>query len=116
MTPTDFKALFPEFSTVTDTVLQAQLDMALPSFNLSRWGDYLDEGMGSYVAHSLVLRGIQAVNGVSTDFNMKKVGDVQVQSSDLMLQKKAENPFMRSLYGQRYLYLVKIIGAGHLIA
>lgn len=42
------------------------------------------------------------------------VGDVQVTKDAGLLAKQAENPFYRTLYGQKYLYLRRQVGAGAL--
>lgn len=116
MTPAEFAAIFPEFSDIPMESVQKQIDMAQPYFNAARWGSFLSEGMGNLIAHQLALSAQNSSsNGLSSDATKKRVGDVEVMNSDAMLLKKAENPYMRTLYGQRYLYLMKLIGAGVIV-
>lgn len=117
MTPAEFKAVFPEFTSTSDEAVQLRIDMSEPYFNAARWGSFLSEGVSNFVAHQLALSAQnQATGGISSDTTKKKVGDVEVMSSELMLQRKAENPFLRTIYGQRYLYLLKLVGLGALVA
>jgi hypothetical protein len=51
---------------------------------------------------------------MTNDNLSKKVGDVQVTKDTGLLNKQADNPFYRTLYGQKYLYLRKQVGGGGL--
>ena len=43
-----------------------------------------------------------------------RFGDVQVTKDAGLLAKQADNPFYRTLYGQKYLYLRRQVGMGAL--
>lgn len=117
MTPSDFKTLFPEFTTETDARVQLFIDRADPHFDIERWDDLYPEGVANFVAHNMALANAQTAQGgsvgaMSNDNMLKKVGDIQVMKDTGLLNKQAENPFMRTLYGQQYLYLRRIVGMG----
>lgn len=55
MTPSTFKALFPEFSDDMNSTVQAFIDLSAPYFDPERWGDFLSEGMACFVAHRMAV-------------------------------------------------------------
>lgn len=115
LTLSDFRLLFPAFSSTADATVIAHIELSAPYFDAIRWGQMLKEGMGNYVAHSLAMStslSKPSSTGMADNTLSQKVGEVQVQNSDSMLQMQAKNPFMRTTYGQRYMYLLKIVGAG----
>lgn len=115
LTLSDFRLLFPAFASVDEATVNAQIALSAPYFDAIRWGQMLKEGMGNYVAHSLAMNALLTKpnsTGMADNTLSQKVGEVQVQNSDSMLQMQAKNPFMRTTYGQRYMYLLKIVGAG----
>lgn len=119
MTPTEFKTQFPEFASETDARVQLFIDKAAPHFDVDRWGDLYADGAANFVAHSLALANAQtaqggAVQAMTNDNLTKKVGDVQVAKDTGLLNKQADNPFYRTLYGQQYLYLRRQVGMGAL--
>lgn len=119
MTPSEFKTLFPEFSAETDARVQLFIDRAAPHFDVERWGDLYPDGVAYFVGHELALANAQAAQGGSVqaqtnDTLTKKVGEVQITKDTGLLNKQADNPFFRTLYGQKYLYLRKQAGKGAL--
>jgi Protein of unknown function (DUF4054) len=119
MTPSDFKIQFPEFAGEADARVQLFIDKADPHFDAERWRTMYSDGVANFVAHSLALANAQSAQGGSvaamTNDNLnKKVGDVQVTKDTGLLNKQADNPFYRTLYGQQYLYLRKQVGMGAL--
>lgn len=119
MTPSEFKTQFPEFAAETDARVQLFIDLAAPYFDVDRWGDLYPYGVAYYVGHELALANAQAAQGgsvqaMTNDTLTKKVGDVQVTKDTGLLAKQADNPFYRTLYGQKYLYLRKQVGMGSL--
>lgn len=117
MTPTEFKTQFPEFSTETDARVQLFIDRSAPHFDVARWDDLYTDGVANFVAHELALANAQTAQGggvraMTNDNLTKKVGDVSVTKDTALLNKQADNPFYRTLYGQKYLYLRKQVGAG----
>lgn len=119
MTPAEFKARFPEFANETDQRVQLFIDDAAPHFDVSRWDDLYPAGVAYFVAHEMALANAQSAQGgsvmaMTNDTLTKKVGDVQVTKDTGLLNKQADNPFMRTMYGQKYLYLRRQVGAGAL--
>lgn len=119
MTPSEFKTLFPEFSGESDQRVQLFIDRAAPHFDVERWGDLYSDGVAYFVAHELALANAQTAQGgsvqaMTNDTVSKKVGDVQVTKDAGLLAKQADNPFFRTMYGQKYLYLRKQAGIGAL--
>lgn len=119
MTPSEFKTQFPEFASETDARVQLFIDRAAPHFDVDRWGDLYADGIAYWVAHELALANAQTAQGggvqaMINDTLTKKVGDVQITKDTGLLAKQADNPFFRTLYGQKYLYLSKQVGIGAL--
>lgn len=119
MTPSEFKTQFPEFAAETDARVQLFIDRAAPYFDVDRWGDLYPDGVAYYVAHELALANAQTAQGgsvqaMTNDTLTKEVGDVQVTKDAGLLAKQADNPFYRTLYGQKYLYLRRQVGIGAL--
>lgn len=119
MTPSEFKTQFPEFAAETDARVQLFIDRAAPYFDVDRWGDLYPDGVAYYVAHELTLANAQAAQGgsvqaLTNDTLTKKVGEVQITKDTGLLNKQADNPFFRTLYGQKYLYLRRQVGMGAL--
>lgn len=117
MTPTEFKARFPEFSSETNDRVQLFINDADPLFDQARWDDLYPVGLANLVAHELVVANVQTaaagqIGKLSNDTLTKKVGDVQSGKDSMLLNKQAENPYMRTTYGQKYLNLRKLVGAG----
>jgi len=119
MTPSEFKTQFPEFATETDARVQIFIDRAMPHFDVERWDDLYQDGVAYYVAHEMTLSNVQTAQGgsvqaLTNDNTTKRVGDVQVTKDAGLLAKQSDNPFYRTLYGQKYLYLRRQVGIGAL--
>lgn len=119
MTPSEFKTQFPEFAAETDERVQLFIDRSAPHFDVERWGDLYPDGVAYHVAHELALANAQTAQGggvqaMTNDNLSKEVGDVQVTKDAGLLAKQADNPFYRTLYGQKYLYLRRQVGMGAL--
>lgn len=119
MTPSEFKTQFPEFASESVARVQLFIDRAAPYFDVDRWDALYPDGVAYYVAHELALANAQTAQGGSvqalTNDNLtKKVGDVQVTKDTGLLNKQADNPFYRTMYGQKYLYLRRQVGIGTL--
>lgn len=116
MTPAEFKARFPEFASETDQRVQLFIDDADPLFDQERWGDLYPAGVANLVAHELVMANQRVAQGSSASLNnddlTTKVGDVQVAKDTMLLNKQADNPYLRTFYGQKYLSYRKIVGLG----
>lgn len=117
MTPAEFKTRFPEFASTADARVQLFIDDADPLFDVERWGDLYSAGLANLVAHELVMANTQTAAAGSAaklagDTITKKVGDVQVTKDTMLLNKQADNPYLRTFYGQKYLTYRKLVGMG----
>lgn len=120
MTPSTFKALFPEFASDSDTTVKTFIDLADPYFNATRWGDFLTEGMACFVAHRMAIAAQSAsdtahTGATSLPMVRRKVGDVEAQTSEAILVKSIDNPYLSTSYGRRYWELVQMIGTGMVV-
>lgn len=116
VTPATFKTRFPSFSALTDARVQMFIDDADPAFNVCRWGDYYDLGLANYVAHELTMSAaLEAGVGVKLDATLSKKVDVMQITFDAILKGKVvDNPFLATVYGQKYLSYRALISLGAL--
>lgn len=125
MTPAEFLARFPEFDGLDGIAgpgIQAALDEADPHFDVERWGDLYTQGLGNFVAHTLLMRKkrYDALRNAGdtdppADAISYKAGDTEIKFSEkLILYKVEKSPYVSTEYGQQYLYLRDIVGAGAL--
>ena len=115
MTPTEFKTLFPEYAAKPDSTVQMYIDMADASFDVCRWGSFYVQGLGYWVAHQVALADeITASGGAAMvdDYSQERVGDLSISRDSSLSLRKASNPFMRTAYGQQYLYYLRLVGIG----
>jgi hypothetical protein len=119
MTPAEFKAIFtPTFDAVSDSVVQTQLTLAVEWFDVCVWGGWYAEGLSNYVAHKLTMNAVAAAapggvaGGLDNTSLRKKVGDLDIMKSEQAMLKNMSNPFYRTIYGQEYLRLTRIVGSG----
>ena len=122
MTPADFRLAFPAFKDAmvwTDDVITARLASSAPYFDVCRWGAFLDQGQGNWVAHDLVTNppdgSAAAAAAIAGDAISKTVGTVSVARSSELLKAQMENPYMTTRYGQRYQYLARQRGVGAVV-
>ncbi len=99
-----FRAKFPEFSTISDAIVESFFDEAKEIFIQST------NGILWLTAHFVQLMqdlGINTTDEGSDDpctaaINMYKIGDVTFQFKDIVAKVK-DNKFISTSYGQRYL-------------
>lgn len=112
VTVAQFRAQFPEFSYVTDAVIQNWITKATPFFDPIRWDDLLNLGVMYWVAHQITLATANATQPLTDDSTMQKAGDVSYQRDSRLVNAQAEDPYMRTTYGQMYRYYMRYVGAG----
>jgi hypothetical protein len=121
VTPAEFKAAFPMFSSTTDPVVQRHIDAALesPGFDEEMWGTHLAAGLGYLVAHEIFMENKLTAAGTTGTSNAnananattKTVGRVSVttsfssSSSSSSGASSGDDWFRQSFYGQKYIYL-----------
>ena len=117
MTPADFKARFPEFTSTSDPVVQLQLNDAVLEFDVDRWGGRYDRGLSLLVAHRLAL-GVQQASDPffgtgSGSSTTKRVGSVSITRSTTFSGKSdTKDDFDLTLYGQQYKAMRDEVGIG----
>lgn len=107
-----FRAMFPEFANTADSVIQAWIANATPFFNVCRWDDLLAIGVCNWVAHQITLAAANAAQPLTDDTTMQKAGPLQYSRDAKLVNAEAENPYLRTTYGQQYLYYMRFVGAG----
>jgi len=118
MTPTEFKARFPEFAAESDARVQLFITGADPMFDVQRWDSFYSLGVANYVAHALTVANAQAAASASGKLldtsTQKKIGDLSVSKSEMALMARLKDPFMATPYGVEYRRLCRIVGLGAL--
>lgn len=118
MTPSEFKARFPEFASESDARVQLFITDADPMFDVARWDSFYSLGVANYCAHFLTVANAQAAAGAAGRMldtsTQKKVGDLSVSKSEAALLAKLKDPFMATPYGIEYRRLARIVGLGAL--
>jgi hypothetical protein len=115
MTSAEFKARYPAFAALDDVFVQSVIDEQALFLDAERWGELYSKGQGLLTAHELTLSQSQqatTVSGLSDDKTQKKAGDVSWARDSALLSRYAESPYMRTTYGQQYLYLMHQVGQG----
>ena len=115
MTPAEFKARFPEFTSTLDARIQFFIDDAAPHFNVATWDDFYPAGIANFVAHELTMADVTKTNLADAGNSLSsKVGDVSETLDTMLLNKQAGDPFLLTKYGQKYRYLQRMVGPGAL--
>lgn len=123
ITPDGFRADFPEFADAAaypDSGITFWLTVASKLLNPLRWQDMLETGTELFVAHNLVLeRQAQksatagAPPGVSTGpIATKTVGPVTQAYDTTAGIEEGAGHWNLTVYGTRFIWLVKMFGAG----
>lgn len=119
-TPADITTRFPQFSSADSVRIQFYIDDSAPWFDVCRWGKLLGVGQANWVAHYLTMDAYNTSLGVGSNavnasiVGTKKVDTVTITKDPGMLDATAKEPMMRTIYGQEYLRLRRIIGMGAL--
>lgn len=107
-----FVAAFPEFATLPESTFNFWLANATPFFNQGRWADLLTLGVCYWIAHSITLANANSVQPMTDDTSGQKAGDVSYQRDSKLVNAEADDPYMRTTYGQQYRAYMKMVGAG----
>lgn len=118
ITPTTFKARFPEFSTTSDAVVQMHLNEAEEMLDEARWANLYDIGCGYYVANNLQMAKIAAAAALATPtvvaggfVTSVKVGDVAYTVAPTTDSAGASTAPVGP-YGLKYKELARLVGKG----
>lgn len=107
-----FRAQFPEFSAIPDASVVFWLALAVPFFDPCRWDDLLQLGVLYWVAHQITLASANAAQPLTDDTTMQKAGPVTYSRDPKLVNAEADDPYLRTTYGQQYRYYMKFVGAG----
>jgi hypothetical protein len=121
--PPTFRSHFPEFSdetTYPDTQVQFNLDISSASLNANRWGSMLQAGVELFTAHMLALSRYAAVGAAgggvpgmaSGPKSSKSVSKVSVGYDVNITAVEGGGPWNYTIYGQRFFWLLRLIGIG----
>lgn len=122
MTPSEFKAWFPdgEFDSLSDSYIQGFITRSATMFNTTRWGDLYEEGLANFVADRIVQSKARAARGITSmnsgAVTSKRVGPVSISYDSTIAQKQAEDTLLATDYGRRYCELRDMVGLGGMTA
>ena len=115
-----FRDAFPQFDidTYPDVRVQFWMRLAQKLLNKKRWGNLLEEGLYLFMAHNLTVEnqivnagtGGGSIGAVTSE--SQSIGDTSFsQGYDTSAYSK-DGQMAATVYGQQYLDLVRIVGAG----
>lgn len=116
-TPADLKSRWPEFTAISDPVIQVALDDADEEINADAWGTRAVKAECALAAHLLKQRGVLntgASGGLPTDnIASAKVGDVSVTYNTaavmMAVQAGADPSLATTKYGLEYIRLMNTV-------
>jgi len=94
-----FRVIAPEFSSVSNSVLQKIADSLTYQFNEEVWGQNIDIGLVYLTAHTLKMRDR---NGIGGQVSSSKVGDLSRNYTTI----NKDNAYYQTSYGREYINLV----------
>lgn len=117
MTPADFIMQFPEFANVSNADIQYWIDKSATYVSSDVWGTLADDGVAYWVAHQIATRqqNLAALNADPEEAGaiMKKAGDTAIQFSDkVAVARLTGDSYLGTSYGQHFLQLKRVVGAG----
>jgi hypothetical protein len=108
----EFQAQFPEFQNTSTQMIQNWILKATPFFDPLRWDDLLSLGVLYWVAHQIQLGLANAAQPLTDDASSQKAGSVGYTRDSKLLNAESDNPYLRTTYGQQYLYYMRYVGVG----
>ncbi len=122
VTAASFRTNFPAFASTTDypdAMINFWLDLGGRLLDQNRWGDLYDYGEQLFMAHNLSLeRGValggtkQAPGQVNGPQTAGAVDKVSYSRNPGLVMDPKNGHWNLTIYGLRYIQLVKMIGAG----
>jgi hypothetical protein len=115
ITPTQFLTFFANdtnMSAQDPALIQMKIDISAPNFNVDRWGGKYNLGQYYYVAHMIIMDKIASLNPIVDVVTTKRAGSVSKGSASDLIQAQNQNPFLRTIYGQEYLRLLRSLAGG----
>jgi len=102
----DIRSVAPELSSEASDTIQFFITMATARLDQPIWGKYWDMGVTFLAAHLITMRNRRSASGQVTD---QKVGDLQVQYSDMTMGGKMDLTYRQTSYGLEYLQLRSLV-------
>ena len=117
ITPASFKIRFPEFVSEKDARVQLFIDDTVLLMNTVSWGAKYDLGQSYMTAHFLAVgNDSEAGNDAGTGpIAAKSVDGASVSFGGSVAKNQWESSYATTVYGQRYLALVKTLGIAALV-
>jgi hypothetical protein len=115
MTPAAFRLAFPEFENdgiYEDSAINSLLTLATARLKAELWDDSLDQGIGLFVAHYLILNKKQFTNNGATTavITSKTVGPITISYDPSWSVTKNGGHWNLTGYGQQFIYLARMVG------
>ena len=109
-----FRARFPEFVDVDDSVIAIALNDAADVMNTTRWDSRLDTGHAFLAAHYMSLSSTSAASdgGSVGAVTSASTGPLSVSKNIPMAKNQSDAMIASTVYGQRYLELRRLVGFG----
>ena len=117
-----FRLDFPEFAddaVYTDSMIGFWDGIAQKMVDVTRWGDLYSQGIALFVAHNIALQARNVAGSgsggsgfVTGAVSQKSVGDVSVSYDNNIAKLDNAGQWALTIYGQQYLQLARMIGAG----
>ncbi|HXS24572.1 MAG TPA: DUF4054 domain-containing protein [Gemmatimonadales bacterium] len=104
--------MFPAFIDATDTEINSAIALSAPWFNVRRWDTSYSEGLGNFVAHQIVIGRADKAVVDANDITMRHTEHLITARSQKQVELQARDPFQRTVFGQRYRYLARLVGLG----
>lgn len=117
ITPADIKIKFPEFASLSDSLIQSYLDEAYLEVDEGRAGDYYDLLIYYLTAHyiALALQASSGQNRGSGIVTSMSVGDTSIGFGGINSNSNADFYYQQTSYGLRYLKYRTLTGGGGII-
>jgi hypothetical protein len=117
VTADEFKAALPEFVGYDNPAIEAALSASAAYLSASDWGGFYTEGLINWVADRLVSRPVSPSDGAGAgDETMASVGSMMYQRDARIIRGEMANPYLRTVYGQRFLYVQGLAFGGTTLA
>ena len=118
MTVAEFKTMMPEFQNELDANVTAALSSASLYLDPVAWDTFYGEGLANLAAHRLATSGKLGAATAKGDgaATSKTVGSATIMRDGQNIAAQMANPFLRTIYGQRYQYLVNLTFGGTTLA
>ena len=117
MTLAEFRAFYPEFSTIDDIVVQRYLDLFICQFG-DQYGCMTDELQGLFVAHRLTIwkRTNAGSSSAVVTVTSKSVGDESLGGYVAGGGEGGYGDYSSTAYGIQFWNNIKLYGGGGLMA